>query len=382
MRRWIPAFLIVAALALTGVATNYFYAIEVATTTTTADLVVTDGFEVPVNFKDGATTVASVTGAGEIVATTGVGAYDDVGAPTDIAAIALTGPLATPETGAAPRLSLTNGTDALEMALETGGVSYDMPSGSNTTLTVENSGAGTATLSVEGRRRAVQDNNTISSGTIAYESEYQRTDTEGAASTDDLVTVTGGTHGDFMFLRSTSASRDIVLKHGTSTNNLTLRDNVDFTLDTTLDIVSFVYNGTSWIEVSRTDNGGSGTPAASGTYTPTITAGTNISSPSLTGSGDWSYSRVGTVVTVSGSLTASVTLAGGGNFKVSLPIASNFGSSSNSQCAGTVAIIDSAAAVKCGYVSPESVSDVATCGLETMASGSATFFVHFTYRII
>lgn len=142
MRRWTPVLFVVAALGLMGVATNYFYSINVKTTLTTSDLVVTDGFEVPVAFKDGSTTVASVTAAGEIVGTTGVGAYDDVGAPTEIAAISLTGPLATPETGESPRLSLTNSTETLEMALETGGVSFDMPLGTDTTLTVENSGAG------------------------------------------------------------------------------------------------------------------------------------------------------------------------------------------------------------------------------------------------
>lgn len=60
---------------------------------------------------------------------------------------------------------------------------------------------------------------------------------------------------------------------------------------------------------------------ASGTYTPTLTAGTNISS---TVSRQASWIRVGNVVTVAGQFEAVATASGDSTIDLSLPIASNF----------------------------------------------------------
>lgn len=73
-----------------------------------------------------------------------MGAIDDFTAPGDIALIGVLGPIGDAGTGEAPRIGFTNGTDSLDMALTTGGVDWDMPLGTDTTLTVKNTGAGAA----------------------------------------------------------------------------------------------------------------------------------------------------------------------------------------------------------------------------------------------
>lgn len=69
---------------------------------------------------------------------------------------------------------------------------------------------------------------------------------------------------------------------------------------------------------------------ASGTYTPTLTSVTNVTSSSAS---ECQWMRVGNVVTVSGIVQCTPTAAGNTNLGVSLPIASNFASASD--CAGS-----------------------------------------------
>lgn len=466
MRRWTPVFVIVAMLALTGVATNYFYAIEVKTTLTASDLDIGDDVDITGDLNvdgittlddttvdgpfevNGATTldvdttfydasqdpdaiVALVTvdpdtDAGQFISTGSMLAIDDPSSPGSIAGVGVIGPIADRTTNTAPRLELKSPSGVyLDMYADDHTVTMDIyDTASDSTLVIENpdgtrqgnlavenlittrlanigggygsvgtsiDGSGNVStngsLIVDGKRRATPDNNTIASGSIAYESEYQRTDTEGAASTDDLVTVTGGTDGDVMFLRSTSAARDIVLKHGTGADRLTLRDNADFTLDTSFDIVGFVRGTTSWFEIFRTDSGGSGTPAASGTYTPTVTSVGGLSSVTVP-SGGWNYLRVGSSVTVSGMFSAT-TSAGFISWRATLPIASNFSSTVN-QCVGTMHIQNSYEispgvnfiAEVPGAILPDSTNDAAYGTTQIANAGTGTFHVHFTYRIL
>jgi hypothetical protein len=72
---------------------------------------------------------------------------------------------------------------------------------------------------------------------------------------------------------------------------------------------------------------GSGTAevidVAYGTYTPTLTGVANVDS--VAPSGDWLYSRVGSIVTVSGSFTVDATASGPATtFTATLPVASTF----------------------------------------------------------
>lgn len=92
---------------------------------------------------------------------------------------------------------------------------------------------------------------TIASGVATMSNVLAKTvrlDTEGAASTDDLVTLTHpAPHtGMTITLRSVANARDVVLKHGTG--NLALHDGSDFTLSHADDrmVVSYGAGTTKW----------------------------------------------------------------------------------------------------------------------------------------
>jgi hypothetical protein len=76
-------------------------------------------------------------------------------------------------------------------------------------------------------------------------------DTEGAAATDDLVTIDGGVSGDILILAAADSGRTVVCKDGTG--NMSLAG--DFSLDNTADRIVLMYEGTTWFELSRSDNG-------------------------------------------------------------------------------------------------------------------------------
>lgn len=107
----------------------------------------------------------------------------------------------------------------------------------------------------------VVESQTIASGVITLESKaaivYVRVATEGAASTDDLVTITpasGAPIWQTIIVQASSSSADVVLKH--ATGNLRLNGAADFTLDTSLDGAMFKWNGTQWCSVAPPANNG------------------------------------------------------------------------------------------------------------------------------
>jgi hypothetical protein len=76
-------------------------------------------------------------------------------------------------------------------------------------------------------------------------------DTEAAAASDDLDTITGGKEGQVIILKATDDARTVVVKD--STGNLEL--SADMSLTHTEDTIT-LYNksGTSWRELARSDN--------------------------------------------------------------------------------------------------------------------------------
>ena len=77
-------------------------------------------------------------------------------------------------------------------------------------------------------------------------------DTEGAASTDDLDTISGGKDGQLVVVRAANSARTIVAKD--ATGNLALAG--DMTLDNAEDTLTLMsVSGTSWVEVARSSNG-------------------------------------------------------------------------------------------------------------------------------
>lgn len=92
-------------------------------------------------------------------------------------------------------------------------------------------------------------NKTISSGAITVSpgsgEGFYLVDTEGAASTDDLDTINGGSNGDIINLAIVNAARVVTLKNGTG--NIILPS--DVVLTATSIIVALRYNGSNWISV-------------------------------------------------------------------------------------------------------------------------------------
>ncbi|MDW9507045.1 hypothetical protein GOA81_18705 [Sinorhizobium meliloti] len=76
-----------------------------------------------------------------------------------------------------------------------------------------------------------------------------RLDTEGAAATDNLATINGGTDGQVVAFTTTTDARDVVLKH--NTGNIFLKGAVDRTLSTINDIVLLMFSSfaNKWLEV-------------------------------------------------------------------------------------------------------------------------------------
>lgn len=94
---------------------------------------------------------------------------------------------------------------------------------------------------------------TIASGAVTVARPgFLVLDTEAAAATDDLdtLTVTGVQVGDIVVIRSTSPSRDITIKDGIGN----FRSNGDFVLSNDQDMFMAVWRTGVWQEVSRADN--------------------------------------------------------------------------------------------------------------------------------
>lgn len=87
---------------------------------------------------------------------------------------------------------------------------------------------------------------TIASGAIAYTSVLHAVDTEAAAASDDLDSITGGAVGKLCFIRSTAAARNVVLKHAIGANLIACHGGRDITLDVLTDWALLAHNGTQW----------------------------------------------------------------------------------------------------------------------------------------
>ena len=87
----------------------------------------------------------------------------------------------------------------------------------------------------------------ISSGVITPVGSYYKIDTEGAASTDDLDTITATKQGHVLVISPQSSTRDVVVKDGTGN----LRLHSDFTMTHADDTLTLLCDGSNWVEISR-----------------------------------------------------------------------------------------------------------------------------------
>lgn len=91
---------------------------------------------------------------------------------------------------------------------------------------------------------------TITSDTITVWNDVHTVATEGGAATDDLSTINGGYNGRVLTLVAASNGNDVVLKDGVGNLRLT----GDFTLTHSEDAITLMFVGTTWREISRSDN--------------------------------------------------------------------------------------------------------------------------------
>ena len=94
---------------------------------------------------------------------------------------------------------------------------------------------------------------TIATGVVKGTKSRLRIDTEASAATDDLDTITS-THfieGDLVILSAKDSARTVVAKDGTG--NLKLAG--DFSMDNTEDRLVLEFDGTNFVQWTRSDNG-------------------------------------------------------------------------------------------------------------------------------
>lgn len=89
---------------------------------------------------------------------------------------------------------------------------------------------------------------TIAGGIITADKSRHRLDTEGAAATDDLDTISGGAAGDVLRISIVNGARIVRLKH--NTGNIYLASEADLWLDSTSKFIDLMYdaNVSKWVQ--------------------------------------------------------------------------------------------------------------------------------------
>lgn len=120
------------------------------------------------------------------------------------------------------------------------------------------------------------------------------------------------------------------------------------------------------------------TTCSSGTYTPTYTNVTNVTSTTLRGDAQWM--RVGNVVTVSGQVAVVTTAAANALTEVgiSLPVASNF--TANNQAGGSF-VAQFTGQFPAGFAYADIANDRVGLRFAAPSIGSFEFWYNFTYLV-
>jgi hypothetical protein len=134
---------------------------------------------------------------------------------------------------------------------------------------------GSDTISVQGGSFGFhQDSDTIVSGAIGYSRSYVVVDTEGAAATDDLITMTAAPIGGVpKWIQAANDARTVVIK-GDSSGNIVSSNGGDCILDDAEDMAMLMYNSTltEWVIVSCSQSQAEHIAVAASDETTAITA--------------------------------------------------------------------------------------------------------------
>lgn len=122
----------------------------------------------------------------------------------------------------------------------------------NRYATIIDKSAGILTPYINSKKLVVGDRSelTIGGGEVTATGSFHEIDTAGDAASDDLDTINGGENGMMLTIVAADSARTVVAKDGTGN----LRLNGDFSLDHENDTLTLIYNGSNWLEVSRSDN--------------------------------------------------------------------------------------------------------------------------------
>jgi hypothetical protein len=141
---------------------------------------------------------------------------------------------------------------------------------------------------------------------------------------------------------------------------------------------TFTGTPTGTLQTTSSGNIIEGPMIAAGTYTPTLTNGTNVTSSTAS---SCQYMRVGNTVTVSGKINVTPTSTGATDLGISLPIASAI--ANDNECGGTGAVGNTTDLF--GSVRGDATNDRAELIFTIGATGTTSaqdWYFTFTYRII
>ena len=97
---------------------------------------------------------------------------------------------------------------------------------------------------------------TIASGAVTLSGPWVRlltADTQAAAASDDLDTISGGTAGQVVTVRAADDARTVVVT-GAGNLDVSATDG-SATLNNAGDTITLIHNGTNWLETGRSNNG-------------------------------------------------------------------------------------------------------------------------------
>jgi hypothetical protein len=277
-------------------------------------------------------------------------------------------------TPALPTQSGNIGTALIGFGLMTGSTFIDGATQIQNQVPIANGGTGKATA-VAGLDALMPKSTNIASAatTDLSTATGQFVDITGSTTITSFGTVSAGARRT---LRFTNASPPLLTHNATS---LILPGAVN--LQTAQgDVAEFSSLGSgNWVMIDYQRAAASLTLAA-GTYTPTISLLFNLASSTAY---VCQYMRVGSVVTVSGKIdiTAIHAPLGNAEFEITLPIASSF--AADSQCAGTAAMLGSAANTVFRILADSSNGKADFLGASTLtADETATLAFTLTYLIV
>ncbi len=136
------------------------------------------------------------------------------------------------------------------------------------------------------RLRVAANSATIASGAITVSESAYAVDTESAAASDDLTTLTVGTAigaGSLVVLTPANVARVVTVRHDSGGGNIRLAGG-DYALNATGSSLTLYYNGSNWIEVARAQRSAAFDISAC-TGRLTLTTGTPVTTADVTAAG-------------------------------------------------------------------------------------------------